>query len=379
MTAPSNPFPVSAYHGPDLFCDRADEVKRLYANAMNGVDTTLLSIRRMGKTGLVQHLFHKLAKKQKVYCLYMDIYSTQNQKEFINLFSTAVLQAFPPKKSIGKKVLGFLQGLRLTISYDELTGRPDASLNYSQPKQYEQSLASQLAFIEKLGVTVIVAIDEFQQISHYPEKNTEAMLRTLVQPLKNIRFIFSGSSKHVLLQMFTSSKRPFFGSTQLLELKNIDQSTYEAFIEGSFKKYKRRIEPDALKFISSWTRLHTYYTQAVCNRLFAEGYKNITLPLVLSTCGRLLDEQESTFFQYRNLLTAAQWQLLKAIAKEDKLYQPNSMHFLTTYKIGTASHVQRGLEALLTKEMIYTEKDERGNYYSVYDCFLSRWLKLAID
>ena len=111
----------------------------------------------------------------------------------------------------------------------------------------------------------------------------------------------------------------------------------------------------------------------------AEGYKNITLPLVLSTCGRLLGEQESTFFQYRNLLTAAQWQLLKAIAKEDKLYQPNSMHFLTTHKIGTASHVQRGLEALLTKEMIYTEKDERGNYYSVYDCFLSRWLKLAID
>lgn len=374
-----NPFPVSAYHGPDLFCDRKEEVKRLQSNAMNGVDITLLSIRRMGKTGLLHHLFHKLSNKPKVYCLYMDIYATQSQKDLINLFSTAVLEAFPPKKGIGKAVLEFLKGLRLTISYDELTGKPDASLNYSLPRQYEQSLASQLAFIEQLGVTVIIAIDEFQQIGEYPEKNTEAMLRTLVQPLKNIRFIFSGSSKHALTEMFTSNKRPFFGSTQLLELKNIEQDVYESFIAGQFGKHNRHIEPEVLHFISDWTRLHTYYTQVVCNRIFAEGHKHITLPLAQSACAGLLDEQETTFFQYRNLLTTAQWQLLKAIAKEDKLYQPNSRYFLNTYKIGTASHVQRGLEALLKKEMVYVEASEKGAYYSVYDCFLSRWLERTAE
>ena len=82
-----------------------------------------------------------------------------------------------------------------------------------------------------------------------------------------------------------------------------------------------------------------------------------------------------TFFQYRNLLTAVQWQALKAIAKEGKLYRPNARLFISKHKLGTLSNVQRSLEALLAKEMIYKEQDKKGNYYCVYDCFLARWLE----
>ncbi len=222
---------------------------------------------------------------------------------------------------------------------------------------------------------IIIAIDEFQQISQYPEKNTEALLRTLIQPLKNTRFIFSGSSRHVLTQMFNDNKRPFFGSTQLLELKAIDQTDYESFIAEKFADNRGRIDKDAIEFICDWTRLHTYYTQAVCNRLFAKGYTRVTLQLIQAACSELLAEQEANFFQYRNLLTATQWQVLQAIAKEDKLYQPNAKEFISRYKLGTPSNVKRSLDALMAKEMIYREPDGKGNFYQVYDCFLSRWLE----
>jgi len=370
-----NPFPVTGYHGADNFCNREKEIKRLTDNALNGIHTTLVSVRRMGKTGLLYHLFNKLESKRNIHCIYLDIYATQNQKELVNLLSTAVVQAFPQKKTIGKKIMEFIRSLRPVISFDQFSGQPEISFDFATLKQYEQSLSGILNFLEKQGVIIIIAIDEFQQISTYPEKNTEAMLRTLIQPLKNIRIIFSGSSKHVLTNIFNSPKRPFFGTTQMISLEPINQEDYEVFIIKKFSQYKRKISREAVTFISSFTRLHTYYTQAVCNRLFTEGYKNITEVNVLAVCGKLLKEQESTFFQYRNLLTSAQWQLLKAIACEDKLYQPNAKAFLKKYDIGTPSNITRGIEALLSKEMIYQEEDEKGSYYRVYDCFLARWLE----
>ncbi len=370
-----NPFPVSAYQGPEFFCDRKKELKKLNLNITNGIHTTLLSVRRMGKTGLIRHLFNELSRKKNIHCLYLDIYATQSQKDFLNQLSTALVQAFPAKKKWGKLVLDFITGLRPVISYDNLTGQPEISFASAPRKQQEHSLSQLFSFLDGLDAIIVIAIDEFQQIEAYPEKNTEALLRTLIQPLKNLRFIFSGSSKHILSQMFGDKKRPFFGSTQMLELQSIAQKEYEKFIEGKFAQHKRKIEPAALEFISEWTRLHTYYTQVVCNRVFAESEKNITKASVQLSCSRLLDEQQAIFFQYRTLLTSAQWQLLKAIAKTDKLYQPNSKTFIAANALGTPSNVQRSLEALLTKEMIFREFDDGGSYYRVYDCFLARWLE----
>lgn len=370
-----NPFPVTGYHGPAYFCNRQTETKRLHDNARNGVHSTLLSIRRMGKTGLLNHLFHKLNARRDIYCIYVDIYATLNQTDLLGQLSTAILQTFPPRKGIGKQVMEFITALRPVISYDNLTGKPEVSFHFAQTRQQEQSLSSLLRFLDSLDRPVLLAIDEFQQIATYPEKNTEALLRTLIQPLRNTRFVFSGSSEHVLMEMFSSNKRPFFGSAQLVELKQIPQAEYAIFIRQHFANSRRKIDDPSLQFICEWTKLHTYYTQVLCNRLFADGHTKIDLGITQATCSQLLKEQEAHFYQYRNLLTAIQWQTLLAIAKEDKLYQPHARNFITKYKLGTPSNVKRSLEALLSKEMIYQDQDSSGNYYRVYDCFLARWLE----
>lgn len=373
--AMQNPFPVAGYHGSALFCNRREETKRLKENVENGLNTTLISLRRMGKTGLLQHLFAQLGKRKDTYSLYADIYPTQKQKDLVNQLATAILNAFPPKKPIGKRVMEFITSLRPVISYDALTGNPEVSFSFAQQQQQEQSLAALLKFLDGLDATVVVAMDEFQQIAEYPETNTEAILRTLIQPLKNVRFIFSGSSRHLLLQMFTYSKRPFFGSTQLLELHPIHRTEYLRFIQKHMEAGQRTISTPVLDFIADWTRLHTYYTQVLCNRVFATGIKVIELVTVQDVCAEILAEQAAVFYQYRHLLTAAQWQLLKAVAKEEKACRITSKDFIARYKLGTPSNVQRSLDALLTKEMIYREETDQGSCYVVYDCFLSRWLQ----
>jgi AAA+ ATPase superfamily predicted ATPase len=372
-----NPFIISGYHSPELFCDREEETRTLTENAENGINTTLISIRRMGKTGLIWHTIEGLKKKKSHVCIYADIYATQNLQDFTNKLGSSILRAFPEKNSTGKKFMNLLKSLRPVLTYDSLTGQPQVSFTFATQQQYEQSLDSLFKFLESQDRQVLFALDEFQQIIRYPEKNIEAILRSHLQTLKNVNLIFSGSSRHLLSEMFANGNRPFFASTQFLYLQEIAPNTYKDFIQNLFRKYNRDIYDDALEYIVNFTRLHTFYTQSVCNRIFSYESEKITKDAVHQVCMQLLAEHENLFFQYRNLLTPIQWNLLKAIAREGRVYHPNAKAFLEKHKLGIPANVQRAIESLLNKEMIYKENDKAGTFYCVYDLFLSRWLESA--
>lgn len=375
MVQNKNPFKLRAYTTPDLFCDREDEVKQLLAYAKSGVNVTLFSLRRMGKTGLIQHFFYQLKAKNKQKTIYVDIYDTQNITAFTNRLATAILQEFPEEQSIGKRFLKLLKNFNPTISFDQFTGVPEVSLTFSSEQQQQYTLKNLLLFLEEQKQQVIVAIDEFQQIANYPEKNVEAILRTIVQQLNNVNFIFSGSIKHLLIEMFNSAKRPFFSSTTPMYLDKINEEEYRKFIVRLFEERKKKIKDDAVSFILKWTKRHTYYTQALCNKVYQISSKKVDLETVFQACDRILEEQEVVFYQYRKLLTSGQWNLLVAMAKEDVVFQPTGATFVGKYNLGNPTSVRRSLKALVDKEMVIHEIDKNGNnYYEVYNCFLSRWL-----
>jgi hypothetical protein len=370
-----NPFITVGYFGNELFCDREKEVRTLLSNAQNGVNTTLISIRRMGKTGLISHFFELLHQEKSMESIFVDLYETQSLKEFTEKFASAIYQKFPEKKTLGEKFRKFILGLSPVISYDTLSGMPEIRFTFHDTLQCEQSLKSLFMFLEQQNVPIVIAFDEFQQISNYPNKNTEAILRTIIQTLRNCNFIFSGSNRHLISEMFAGSKRPFFASTQFLALSPIEKEKYYSFIESIFEKYKKKIDADCIEFILEWTRCHTYYTQKICNQVFRKSGKNlITLEFVKNVCKELLEEQEVVFLQYRNLLTPVQWELLKAIAKEKEATALTRSSFLKQYHL-TLSGSQRALAALIDKEMVYVEYQKDITYYYVYDCFLSRWME----
>lgn len=256
-----------------------------------------------------------------------------------------------------------------------MTGQPQVYFTFSTNRQYEQSLESLFQFLESQSKPILLAIDEFQKITSYPEKNMEALLRSQLQALKNVNLIFSGSSQHMLSEMFSDGTRPFFASTQFLYLNEIEAKVYMEFILGIYNKHLINLHEAALEFILDFSRLHTFYTQSICNRVFGSGEKNLTQEHVRKICMQLILEHEPIFFQYRNLLTTIQWNLLKAIAKEGRVYQPNSKGFIEKHRIGIPANIQRAIESLLNKEMIYRGNDSKGSFYAVYDLFLSRWME----
>lgn len=230
-----------------------------------------------------------------------------------------------------------------------------------------------LNFIDQQNLPLVIAIDEFQQIAEYPEKNMEAFLRSTIQQMKSVNFIFSGSKKHTLMDIFSNVKRPFYASSQFIHLDRINRMVYRSFILNTFNKFNKQIDEPALDYVLNWTTGYTYYTQALCNRLF--NYKKIDVNLVKSECDLLLKEQEPIFFQYRKLLTIKQWEFLIAMAKEGTVEQVYSKDFIMKYKLGSSSSVRRIINSLIDKEMILEENTSKGTIYSVYNIFLMRWLE----
>ena len=232
-----NPFLIKGYAGKELFCAREQELDILYKNVCNGVDTTLISPRRIGKTGLILRFFDYLKEKAWGECVYVDIYASRNLEDLVRLLAEAILLKFPEKTNIGKRFMTFLKGLRPLIGYDALTGEPQVQIVYQMAQEKENTLKGVLDYLDSQNVNIVLAIDEFQQITEYPEQNLEALLRTYIQQLKNIRFIFSGSQRAMMLEIFSNANRPFFASTQYLAIEKIQQDVYATFITDLFERY----------------------------------------------------------------------------------------------------------------------------------------------
>ena len=368
-------FLIKGYQSKDLFCDREKELEQLSRNVMNGIDTTLISPRRMGKTGLIFRFFDHLRETGEIKSVYVDIFSSRNLDEFIKLMAEAILLEFPEQTPIGSQFMNFIKGFRPLIGFDALSGQPQIQINYQSAQEKEYTLQSLFSFLDSRNQTIVMAIDEFQQVSNYPEKNMEALLRSYIQKLTNVRFIFCGSQRNLMINIFSNTKRPFYASTQFLFLDKINSDSYAAFIWEKFEKSGTAISDDALAMVLDWSRRHTFYTQSLCNMLYYSAENEITTETVKQAALELLTQNEPVFFQYRQLLTSIQWNFLIAIAKEGEVKQLTAQKFISKYKIGTPANARRISKSLLEKELILETSSKEGTSYRVYDVFLSRWLE----
>jgi AAA+ ATPase superfamily predicted ATPase len=372
MKTPYSPFLLTGYHGPEFFCDREQELKQLITNIRGNQSTTLVALRRLGKTALIHHLFHHLGRRYIK--IYIDILPTESLNDLLNQLSTAMVSQYSERSNIGKRIWQLIRSLRPVISYDALNGAPQVMLR-TTPVESKKTIAEIFAVLEEQSKPVVIAIDEFQQILEYPEKQTDAWLRSVVQQLRNVNFIFSGSQQHVMTDLFTNPARPFFRSTSLLKIGKIDADSYAQFILGHFKKQAVSISAETVHEILNWTSLHTWYVQLICNRVFLTAEKTVASETWKQEAIKVLKEQEFVFYGYREMLTKAQWGLLKAIARDITVFQPTSSAFIARHQLGNASTVLQSLRSLIDKELVYRELDENGEtYYGIYDILFGQWV-----
>lgn len=359
-----NPFSLN--YNPDHFCDRAKELKQLESNAFNGINTVVHSPRRLGKSFLIRHLFHLLEKENMVTPVYVDLFATEDMQDLIQNLSEKVLDTFH-RRNLFKGIEQVLKGLNPTVSFDR-DGTPKFSLEIN-PKQYSTSLEHIFSYLEKRNQKVLIAFDEFQEVAGYPEK-AEAMLRSHIQTLNNVHFIFSGSTGHILQEMFLGAKHPFYQSANVLVLGKIDREIYHPFITETFLKGGKKIEPGAIDFILDFTEVHTYYTEMLCNICFSQTKKTLSREMAEDMAKKFLENRKFDYLNILNLMTENQKKLLKAVAMEGGVNRPNANEFIRKHKLPAASSINQALKVLLDKEILF----QTVSGYKVYDVFLRRFI-----
>ena len=369
---PRNPFIYEGYEGPDYFCDRTEETENVISNLQNGRNITLVSPRKIGKTGLILHTFNKIKQLDKnAICIYTDIFHTQNQFDFVQTLGKAIVEEkLLDKQSSMTKVLRYFSQWRPTIIPDPVTGAPTVSVTIERSNT-EYTLKSIFDYLKSSGKEVYVAIDEFQTITDYPEQGTEALLRSYIQFIHNAHFIFSGSKQHLMYEMFGSPKRPFYQSTSMMTLQPLHHEIYYDFASRWFEAQKGSLSKEVFQQLYSLFDGYTWYLQSVLNRLY-ETERHVTdYQQVRETILNILKDKSSQYEMVMTFLTDNQRNLLIAIAKESYVAQLQANEFIRKHELPSASSIKKALTVLKDKDLVY--QTEKG--YMIYDRFFDLWLK----
>ena len=370
--AKMNPFITNGYVSPVYFCDRRQETETLMRYVANGNNIALISPRRLGKTGLIEHCFHQQAIADDYHTFLIDIYATKNLQEFVFELGKSILNTL---KSQGRKTWEFflqcLSSLRTGISFD-FSGTPVWNLEMGDVKTPAVTLDEIFRYLSHADRPCIIAIDEFQVIAKYPEKNVEALLRTHIQHCPNATFIYAGSQRRMMGEIFTSPSRPFYQSTAVMGLNPIDLQNYTGFIRHHFNANGKGITDETIEAVYRRFEGITWYIQFMANSLYAMTApgETCTPDKVGIALSDILSQLNFTYSSLLFQLPPKQKEVLMAICKEGKAREITSSRFLKTYKL-TASSVQGAIKGLLDKDFITSELGE----YSVYDKFFEEWLR----
>lgn len=369
-----NPFVVGRYVSDYYFCDREKETEFLTKQIMNGKNVALISPRRMGKTGLIRHCFNNEKIKNEFYTFFVDIYSSTSLPEFVYLLGKNIYEVLKPQKNAWKEqFFQIISSLRMGFKLDAITGEPTFDIGLGDIQSPQITLDEIFSYLESADKPCIVAIDEFQQIGTYAEGNIEALLRTKIQQCRQTMFIFSGSKRHTMSNMFNSSSKPFYQSAITMGLSPIPADTYTMFACRMFEEREKRIKPDVVEKVYQKFDGCTWFVQMIMNELFALTGQNECCEedKIDTAWNNVIMTQESSYKDLLSHLAPKQKMMLLAIAKEGEASEITSSAFIQKYKLTSASSVQAAITPLIKNDLITKEK----NTYRVYDYFLAEWLR----
>lgn len=301
----------------DTFTDRKEETERLKMNFLYGVNTILISPRRMGKTSLVEKVC-MLVESSNVLIVRLDVFGCRSEEDFINAYSTAIIRATSTKweewMNSAKKFLAHLTP-KISIGTDPMT---DFSISLQYGKKTD-TLNEVLELPEKIskerGCSIVVCIDEFQQIGEFHESIVfQKKLRSVWQLQEHVSYCLYGSKKHMMENIFQSRSNPFYRFGDLMYLGKISEEDWVAYICQRFERTGKCISEELAKKICDATERYSSYVQQLAWFVWLKCSGIADQSDIDFAIERLLDACEPLFIQQTESLSSYQMNFLHAIA-----------------------------------------------------------------
>ncbi|MEJ2221737.1 MAG: ATP-binding protein [Desulfobacterales bacterium] len=360
----NNPFTHSRIATGDAFCNRQQELKDLAYYARNNQTVLIYSHRRTGKTSLIFELMGKLKKGRPVVrSIYIDLYGTLDENDFIAVIFSALSQI----ESKLEKLLKLATGLKLSVLVDPLTGQPTISVSISRSER-PRYLKSALEILESYAKRqkLLVIFDEFQEIDKYKDPGFEKRLRSHIQLQKNIGYIFSGSQKHILTQMFTATDRAFYQMAKSYPLEPIELEQYVKWARALFKRRKISIAPKIIADIVDRCEFQPMYIQQFLFELWRRG--KISPAAISQIESDILERRENEFIILWDSLTPNQRKALRLLAKTEgkAIFYSES---LQRFGFSSGSILSRALSSLSKRDIV-----SKNRTYHIQNVMLKKWI-----
>jgi hypothetical protein len=370
-TVPSNPFTTRVAGGPD-FCDRTEELAGLERLVHDGQSIVLSSPRRYGKTSLVLHLQEHL-REQEFLTVYVDFFSVLSEQDFVTKLAKAVVTGIgrgASPDSFRNRLADLFRSFTVTFE-----ARPEGIVvsaalapGTSPSAALDDVMESLFSYVEKNNRKACCVFDEFQEITTLPEsKRIEGTLRSHTQMHKSISFIYVGSRRQLLMDMF-GKNRPFYGSSRFMTLNSISSDEFVPYIVQKFSESGRTCSPDVASLIYEHVAGYPSYVQRLAALAWDMTEAICTKDIVEASWNALLDDATALFEATWTGLSPVQRRALTSIAIEPTS-QPSAYEYLQRYHV-PASSMQKAIEALKLLDLVQYDKE-----WHLVDPVMTAWLK----
>lgn len=374
----NNPFHTNILEPNQPFCNRVEELRELTSHGRNGMNVVLFAPRRYGKTSLVKRVQHRLSQENicVIYAQFMRLVSVE---DLVHRLAKAIISGLNEYESIldkGKRLLTHFPSIQTTFTLDPITGMPSLDVQMTKrqldPMMAFETILEEIGkFLKKENFQVSIALDEFQDIVDIKEPRVEALLREHIQRHK-ASYIFLGSRRRVLLDIFNNRGRPFYQSAIMMELATLPETECIKFIVDQFNQAGKKCLPHVAREITEKVEQYPYYLQALAYRSFELCEKECTLENVAKAYESLLENERYGYQGIIQGISTGQLKLLRAIAAEGEV-PLTSNDFLRTHNLSLGG-VQSARKLLSELDLI---EQKTSKHWVIVDPLFRVWLQSA--
>jgi AAA+ ATPase superfamily predicted ATPase len=372
-----NPFHYGGRVSGEDFWDRQAEVEELLEDIRSRQHVIIFSQRRLGKTSLVWRVLEE-AGKEGLVPVYVDLYPVTTLKEIIEVYAQSIAKALNTSEEAIKLMRELFTRLYLSMGVDA-SGNPQWNVGFDRSRELEsfnEVISSLENYLQKKKKYGVVVFDEFQQILETNGDKTQKRLRTAIQTHKHIAYLFVGSKKHLIYDMFTNPNLPFYRSGKLFPLERISPTEILKTVKDRFEKAEVHIDDRALELILEAAGCHPYYTQYLCHILYDVMENRRIIPEDIPKAVDFLLKRESTAYMNTwDFLTQRQRQALIVLSQTEPDVSPLRAEALAKFGISQPSVMIRALRSLIDKDLVDKEKGS----YEIIDIFFKKWIRRYIS
>jgi uncharacterized protein len=373
----SNPFYFGDLALDEAFTDRADELKALETDMLNGQNVALIAPRRYGKSSLVRRASQNLVA-QGVLVAEVDLMKAPTKERLASHLARAIHDDIAsPLFNAKEAALKLFESLRVqpvitvdpargTYSFTFVARHTDEDIDATIERLLE--LPAQLAAEQK--ARVVLYFDEFQEITDIDPK-LPALMRAVFQEQPDVAHVYAGSKRDMMNRLFNDKNEAFYRSAKVMEIGAIPGELFVSFIKARFDATDKGVSDAAIDGLLEITQGHPYATQELAYALWDEVPSGFSA--TVSDLERAIDvvlrSENARFTLLWDNLSRAQRQLLQALALESGHVQ--SARYLLQYGLPSASTIQKAARTLETAELIGKAADGST---AIVEPFLAEWI-----